>query len=407
MTTDTRAANTRRLPFDGLRVLDVSQGIAGPYCAHLLWQQGADVVKVEPPAGDWARPLGVVSGDLSSVVIAFNGGKRAICVDGAKAEGRGVIARLAADADVIVQNFRPGVAAKLGLDPAAMCASRPDLVYVSISGYGPDGPYADAPATDSVIQADAGLMFANRAADGAPRKIGLFLADMNSGLYAAQAAAAALYRRATGGGGEHVEVSLFDTCAATLVGNLVEDAMDPSRATRPARPVSSPNGTYAAADGAINVVALDDAQFERVCRAIGRTEWLADPRFANAAIRLANREQMEPLMAEALRTRPVADWVDRFREAGVLHAPVRTYAQLPAHPQARHAGPFEPIEQPGLGTLAWAGHPARAMRRPIEPVPHLGEHTLEVLERAGFSGAERAALLAGGAVVQRDRTTAA
>ena len=186
MSTET-PRRTRRLPFDGLRVLDVSQGIAGPYCAHLLWQQGADVVKVEPPAGDWARPLGVVSGDLSSVVIAFNGGKRAICVDGAKAEGRGVIARLAADADVIVQNFRPGVAAKLGLDPAAMCASRPDLVYVSISGYGPDGPYADAPATDSVIQADAGLMFANRAADGAPRKIGLFLADMNSGLYAAQA----------------------------------------------------------------------------------------------------------------------------------------------------------------------------------------------------------------------------
>jgi len=393
-------ASARGLPFAGLRVLDVSQGISGPYCAHLLWQQGAEVVKVEPPAGDWARPIGVVRGDLSSVTIAFNGGKRAICIDAAREAGRRVLQRLAGAADVIVQNFRPGIAARLGLDPVALRAAHPELVYVSISGYGPDGPYASAPATDSVVQADAGLMFANRGADGAPRKIGLYLADMNAGLYAAQAAGAALYRCATVGGGDHIEVNLFDTCLATLVGNVVEHSMAPERAARPVLPVSSPNGTYAASDGSINVVALDDTQFERVCRALDRPQWLADPRFATAPARMANRPVLEGLVAEVFASGTVADWTERLRRFDVLHAPVRDIEQCIAHPQAVHLGTFESIEQPGIGAIAWTGHPAHAMRRPIEPVPHVGEHTLAVLANAGFTESECTDLLASGVVVQ-------
>ena len=209
-----------------------------------------------------------------------------------------------------------------------------------------------------------------------------------------------MYRAATGGGGEHVEVNLFDTCLATLVGNVVEHAMAPERASRPVLPVSSPNGTYAASDGAINLVALDDTQFERVCGALDRPSWLADPRFATATARLEHRPVLEALVADLIATGSVAYWTERLRRFDVLHAPVRDIAQCIAHPQAVHRGTFEAIEQPGVGAIAWTGHPARRLRRPIEPVPHVGEHTVAVLARAGFTEAERTELLASGIVVQ-------
>src|SRR5690606_9228373 len=150
------------LPFSGLRVLDISQGIAGPYCAQILWQQGAEVIKVEPPQGDWGRHVGVARGGHSALSISYNAGKQGICIDARQPAGKKLLRRLALQADVIVQNFRPGVAERLGVGYDALAADKPDLVYVSISGYGMDGPYAQAPASDSVMQADTGLMFANQ-----------------------------------------------------------------------------------------------------------------------------------------------------------------------------------------------------------------------------------------------------
>lgn len=182
------------LPFSGLRILDISQGIAGPYCAHILWQQGADVIKVDPPAGDWGRHVGVVRGEHSALSIAYNAGKRGVCIDAATDAGKALLFDLALRADIVVQNFRPQVAERLGVGYAALSARNPALVYVSISGYGAHGPYADHPASDSVMQADSGLMHTNRMADGSPRRIGMLLADAATGLYAAQAAAAALCR---------------------------------------------------------------------------------------------------------------------------------------------------------------------------------------------------------------------
>ena len=202
------------LPYTGLRVLDISQGIAGPYCAHILWQQGADVIKVEPPAGDWIRHVGVTKGGHSAYGIQHSAGKKALALDARTEEGKNILFDMAMQADVIVQNFRPGVAQRLGVGYETLSSLKPDLVYVSISGYGPDGPYADAPATDSVMQSDSGLMFSNQDEHGTPRRIGLLAADVMTGLYAAQGAATALYQRLARKQGTHVEVSLFEACAS-------------------------------------------------------------------------------------------------------------------------------------------------------------------------------------------------
>lgn len=376
------AASDPDLPFAGLRVLDISQGIAGPYCAHILWQQGADIVKVEPPAGDWGRKVGVVRGDTSALAIAYNAGKRSACIDATTAGGKEVLLGLALQADIVVQNFRPQVADRLGVGYAALAERRPELVYVSISGYGPDGPYADYPASDSVMQADSGLMFANRGADGVPRRIGMLLADAATGLYAAQACAAALCRRFRNGRGAHVELNLFDACCALLANNLMEHAIGGPAV---AGPVSAPNGVYASRDGSVTLLALNDAQFARLSRALGHTDWLDDARFADNAARMAHAALLNELVAQVIATRTTAQWQEILSRHDVLHAPVRGYDDVLAHPQAAHRQSIQSIAQPGLGPLPFAGIPAQGMRRDAGPAPANGEHTVQLLQEAGFS----------------------
>ncbi|PLP99507.1 LysR family transcriptional regulator [Cupriavidus pauculus] len=370
------------LPFAGLRVLDISQGIAGPYCAHILWQQGAEIVKVEPPAGDWGRKVGVVHGDTSALSIAYNAGKRSICLDATTDVGKELLLDLALQADVVVQNFRPQVAERLGVGHAALAAQRPELVYVSISGYGPDGPYADYPASDSVMQADTGLMFANRGVDGTPRRIGMLLADAATGLYAAQACAAALCRRYRTGRGSHVELNLFDACCALQANNLLEYAIAGPAA---AGPVSAPNGVYATRDGSVTLLALNDAQFAKLCHALDRVDWLDDPRFGGNASRMEHAALLNQQVARIIATRSTAEWQERLSGHDVLHAPVRSYADVLQHPQASHRHTFQTIEQPGLGPLPFAGIPAAGMRRPAGPAPDNGEHTVQLLQEAGFT----------------------
>lgn len=369
------------LPFAGLRVLDISQGIAGPYCAHILWQQGAEIVKVEPPAGDWGRKVGVVHGDTSALSIAYNAGKRSICVDATTDQGKDVLLKLALQADVVVQNFRPQVAERLGVGHAALAAQRPELVYVSISGYGPDGPYADYPASDSVMQADAGFMFANRGVDGMPRRIGMLLADAATGLYAAQACAAALCRRYRKGTGSHVELNLFEACCALQANNLLEFAIAGPAA---AGPVSAPNGVFATCDGSVTLLALNDAQFAKLCHALGRDDWLNDPRFGGNASRMEHAALLNRQVAQVIATRTTAEWQEQLSRYDVLHAPVRSYADVLGHPQALHRQTFQTIDQPGLGPLPFAGIPASGMRRAAGPAPENGEHTVQLLKEAGF-----------------------
>ncbi|MCD0505913.1 CaiB/BaiF CoA transferase family protein [Bordetella petrii] len=391
------------LPFHGLRVLDISQGIAGPYCAQILWQQGADVVKVEPPAGDWGRHVGVLHGAHSALSIAYNVGKRGLCLDARHPRGRAVLGHLAQQADVLIQNFRPGVAARLGVDYAELARANPELVYVSISGYGQDGPFADAPASDSVMQADSGLMYANQAPDGEPRRIGLLMADIATALYAAQATSAALYRQARGGGGAHVELSLFQACAALQVNDILAHSLAGGRA---GGPVSAPNGVFDTADGRLSVLALNNDQFARLCRALDRPQWLDDPAYADNGSRMARRDALHREIAAQLRGQPTDYWVERLAREDVLHARVRDYDGLAAHPQARHLGLMDELMQPGTAPLPYPRAPGLGGHRALAEAPAIGQHTRQVLADWGLADDDIGALLREGVARQAQETQA-
>lgn len=392
------------LPYTGLRILDISQGIAGPYCAHILWQQGADVTKVEPPSGDWGRFVGVVRGEHSALSVQYNAGKRSIAIDGKVQAGRALLRQLALQSDIVVQNFRPGVAERMGLGYVELAALKPDLLYVSISGYGPDGPYADAPASDSVMQADSGLMVTNQDQHGAPRRIGMLMADVATGLYAAQAASAALYQRLARGAGSHVEVSLFEACASLQGINFLEHAM---AGQRPFGAVSAPNGVFETADGQLTLLALNNDQFARVCRALGQEAWLTDTRFADNTCRMAHAEFLHAAINTLLKLQPTAFWMAQLQAHDVLHAPVRGYDAVMAHPQASHVQMFQPLAQPGLGSsfaalspLPYLGLPATPFRRKVGAAPRIGEHSVQILVDAGFDAEHIEQWTAAGVVCQ-------
>lgn len=385
------------LPYEGLRVLDISQGIAGPYCAHILWQQGADVIKVEPPAGDWIRFVGVTSGKQSALSIQFNAGKKGLALDARTDSGKKILRDLALQADVIVQNFRPGVADRMGVGYDELSKLKPDLVYVSVSGYGPDGPYADAPATDSVMQADSGLMFSNQDENGVPRRFGVLAADVVTGMYASQGAATALYQRLARKLGTHVQVSLFEACAAFQAPCFIEEAMAGKRRFGA---VSAPNAVFTTADGAISIVVLNDDQFGRLCRALDRQDWMTDPRFADNPQRFAHREILHESLRDLTRTNTTQFWSDLFKKHDVLHAPVRDYQGVLNHPQALHLNMTQYLEQSGIGRLPYIGLPTHPHHRPVESAPVIGEHSERVLREAGVTEDQIQKLIQTGVVLQ-------
>lgn len=385
------------LPYQGLRVLDISQGIAGPYCAHILWQQGADVIKVEPPAGDWIRFVGVTSGKQSALSIQFNAGKKGLALDARTEDGKKILRDLAMQADVIVQNFRPGVADRMGVGYDALSKLKPELVYVSVSGYGPDGPYADAPATDSVMQADSGLMFSNQDDQGVPRRFGVLAADIVTGMYAAQGAATALYQRLARRVGTHVQVSLFEACAAFQAPCFIEEAMAGKRRFGA---VSAPNAVFATSDGAISIVVLNDDQFAKLCRALDRPNWLTDSRFTDNSQRMAHRDILHDALRELTRTNTTQHWSELFKKHDVLHAPVRDYQGVLNHPQSLHLNMTQYLEQGGIGTLPYIGLPTHPYRRPVESAPVIGEHSEHILQHAGLSDEMVRTLIQKGVVLQ-------
>lgn len=388
-------------PLAHYRVLDLSQGVAGPYCTHLLSRQGAEVIKVDPPEGDWARHVGISRNGHSSLSATYNAGKRSIAVDARQAQGRALLLRLAREADIVVQNFRPQVVQRMGVDYDSLRAAGLDPVYVSISGYGPTGPYADRPATDSVMQADTGLMTSNRDVQGQPQRVGLLLADIAAGVYAAHACTAALLGKARSGRGRHVELNLFEVCCALQYTVLAEDTL---RGGLPAEGVSAPNGVFATADGFITVLALNNDQFERLCRALDLPHWLQDARFASNAGRMAHRHILHAGLQALLAQQPRAHWEQRLAAQGALHAGVRTLADVVAHPQAVHRASFATLAQPGFGPLLYAASPwpadAAACGASLGAAPRTGEHTRQILAEAGCTPQEMEQWMASGVVHQ-------
>ncbi|MET0517546.1 MAG: CoA transferase [Burkholderiaceae bacterium] len=394
-------------PLAGVRVLELSQIMAGPSCGLMLADMGADVVKVERfPGGDDARGYRR-PGDsgLAPSFLMLNRGKRSVALDIRQAAGRQALLQMVLQADVLTENFRPGVMERLGLGPAALAEVNPALVYCSISGYGPTGPLAGKGGFDLIAQAFAGLISVTGEPGRAPVKPGNSVADINAGLLAAFGVLAAYVQRLKTGCGSHVQTSLLQAAmqqtywfaAAYFSQGIVAKPMGT------AHPLIAPYQTFECADGAIALGGANQANWERIAQVLGHAEWLQDARFASAAERLRNRVELAALMTGELRRRPVAEWLACFDAAGVPAGPVNDIGQALEHEQARAVGMVVDAAHPDGGTTRALGSPVQVgptAFAALSPAPRVGEHTRELLLEAGLSRADVDALLHAGIAFQ-------
>jgi crotonobetainyl-CoA:carnitine CoA-transferase CaiB-like acyl-CoA transferase len=371
------------LPLAGIRVIEVAQNLAGPYCAQILGQLGADVVKIERPQGGddtrgWGPPFLEEAG---SSYHAVNLGKRSVALDMKNAPELERLRALIDGADVLVQNLRPGSMEALGLDPPALLKKNPKLIYCSLWALGSVGPLKDHPGFDPMVQAFSGLMMMSGEPGGPPVRIGTQLLDHGTGMWAAIGVLAALLRRAATGRGGVVDTSLFETALGWWTIHYASYAL--SGEVPPRHPTGSPKlivfQGFEASNGPIVIAAGNDRLFAKLAVALGRDDWARDPRFARNAGRYEHREEILAEVARIVATRSKGEWIDRFEAAGVPCAPVNTLPEMLAEPQTEAVGMLQPV--PGLD-LRLMGLPLMldGARPPIRRrAPRLGEHTREVL----------------------------
>ncbi|XDZ69994.1 CaiB/BaiF CoA transferase family protein [Alphaproteobacteria bacterium LSUCC0744] len=389
--------------FDGLLVVEFAQGVAAPYCGLLLGRNGASVIKVEPQgSGDWCRSLGLRKGDFSAESIVLNRGKKSLALDMKSPDGRAAAFKLAAKADVIIENYRPNVTKRLGIDYAAVAAVNPNVVYASVTGFGPTGPKSLMPATDTVMQGYTGLMSINRDQAGLPRRINMLAIDYSTGLYLSQAVFAGLYRRVTTGRGCHIQTSLLESAMAFQEARLVAQKFEGSAV----QPVGAPVGTFATADGYLSLNARRDPHFTALCQHLGTNEWLDNPRFNSAEARLDNAAEINNLVAPHIMQRPTAHWVDVLSKADILNAPVHNYDDLFDDPQIAETEAIGWVEIEEFGQLPAARiaglSPASLSDHAAMTPPRLGQGGRAALLAAGFSDDEISQLASSGAAVFND-----
>ena len=376
-------------PLEGVRVLDLSRVLAGPWATQLLADLGADVIKVERPgAGDDTRHWGppwLEHGDekVAAYFLAANRGKRSVAIDFATEEGAALVRRMAADADVVVENFKVGGLRKFGLDAASLRAANPRLIYASITGFGQDGPYAARAGYDYIIQGMGGLMSLTGLPDGepggGPMRVGVAVADLFTGMYTASAILASLYRRQQTGEGATIDMALLDTQLAMLANqasNALVSGMDPLRQGA-GHPNIVPYQPFSASDQPIIIAVGNDRQFARLAAILGHPEWADDERFKTNAARVATRGELVPMIAGIIATKPVLEWLEQLEAAGIPAGPINTISQALADPQAVHRGARLNIGGGALGEVPMVGSPIRLDGERADatlPPPALGEH---------------------------------
>lgn len=388
---------------DGMVVLDVTQVMAGPYCAMLLCDMGARVIKVEPPAGDSTRAMAGARGSDSAAFNAVNRGKLGIVLDLQQPAGRDALRRLARSADVLIENYRPGVMARLGLDYGTIAADNPRIVYASISGYGQTGPAASKGGFDLVAQGASGIMSVTGEPNRPPVKVGLPLTDLGAGLFALSAILAAIHWRSSSGRGQHIDTSLLEAGIALSVWEATEffAGQGVPGPLGSAHRMSAPYQAIRCADGYITIGAANDRTFGRLAATLGHPEWTTDSRFASDAQRVKHRVDLAGLIEEVTATAGTRVWLERFEQAAIPCGPIYNYAQVFADPQVVSREMAVEVDHPGLGRLRTLGTPIKMSATPLNPrrrAPLLGEHTQEVLLAAGFSEREVDELRAGGAI---------
>jgi formyl-CoA transferase len=387
------------LPLHDIRVLDLTQVMAGPFCTMLLADLGADVIKVEPPGkGDLSRSMGGARlrgrGADHAPFLALNRNKRSIVLDLKSAAARSTFLRLAKSADVIVESFRPGVVRRLGIDYASVTKVQPGIVYASISGFGQTGPYADRPGFDLIAQGMAGIMSVTGEPDGEPVKSGVPIADLAAGLYAALGIQAALLARQENGMGQFIETSLFEAALGLSVWEATEffATGKPPQALGSAHRLNAPYQAFRTADGHINVAALTPGQWRDLCSCLERDDLASDPRFADNAARMSNRSALVSELESSFVRLPTGEWVERLSAANVPAGPIHDYAEVfdDAHTRERHM--IEEIDHPVEGRVRTLGFPLKMHGSPLSvrrPPPLLGEHTAEILAEMEKSTGKR------------------
>lgn len=379
------------LPLDGVKVLDISRVLTGPFCTMLLGDLGADVIKIEIPGkGDETREWGppFVEGE-SSYYLSINRNKRSLTLDLKSPKGREILLKLASKCDVIIENFLPGTVERLGIDYKAVRQVNPEIIYCSISGFGQDGPFKSVPAYDLMMQGMGGLMSITGEQNGDPVRIGVALIDIGAGMYAALGIISALMVKKETGKGQYVDVSLMDTETSWLTymaTNYFATGKDPVRMGS-AHPTIVPYQAYAAKDQHFVLAVGNDAIWQRFCDAVGLTV-TNDPRFATNSMRVKNREILNQILHELFKQKNAHEWIDLLQAARVPCGLVNSISQVVNHPQTQHRQMIVEMEHPKAGKIKVLGNPIKLSRTPpqykLHP-PLLGQHSEEILKELGFT----------------------
>jgi crotonobetainyl-CoA:carnitine CoA-transferase CaiB-like acyl-CoA transferase len=388
---------------DGIRVLDVTQVMAGPYCSMMLADLGAMVVKVEPPTGDSTRQMPGAAGNDTPAFNAVNRGKRSIVLNLKTAEARGVFVRLARSSDIVIENYRPGVMTALGLDYAALSAVNPRLIYASISGYGQTGPQRNKGGFDLIAQGVAGIMSVTGEPGGPPGKAGVPITDLGAGLFALVGILAALRHRERTGVGQQVDTSLVDAGVALSVWEATQyfSGAGVPAAMGSAHRMNAPYQAIRCADGYITLGAANERLFRRLADVLGHSEWAADEAFADNARRVRNHQALAERIEAITVAKPRAHWLALLDANEIPCGPINDYAQVFDDPQVQAREMVVETDHPSLGHLRTLGSPIKMSATPpnvSRRAPQLGEHTDEVLVEAGFSDVEITALREAGAI---------
>jgi len=390
-------------PLAGLRVVDLTQAMAAPFCTMNLADMGADVIKVEPPTGEDMRRGSVGRNGHSGTFVTINRSKRGITVDLKQPAGVEIVHRLVRTADVFVQNYRPGAAARLGVDYDTLAALNPRLIYCSISGFGSTGPYASRGGYDLIAQGMSGIISVTGDEDGPPAKAGVPVSDLAAGLFGAYGILCALEHRERTGHGQFVDTSLLEAALALTAWEATE-YWTTGRTPGPmgsAHRLAAPYQALRAADGWFTVGANNERLFQALCAALGRPDLAADPRFVSGHARMAGREALAAEIEKTTGAAPREHWLTRLEAAGVPAGPINTYAEALADPQALARDMIVDLEHPGAGPIKALGVPVKLSDTPgavDRAAPVLGQDNASVLTELGYSEAEQRALRAQGVV---------
>ncbi len=373
-------------PYEGIKIVDMSQGIAGPYCAMLLAQHGADVIKVEPHQGDWSRMLGTPTNDHTEFSFVANMGKRSLAIDLKSQEAPKIIDALVEDADVFLEGFRPGVIDRLGFGHERLMTLKPGLIYVSISGFGQTGSLRDKPAMDPVLQAFSGFMLDNAGQDGTPHRANTVINDMSTALYAFQAVAPSLYVKRDGAPGRYFDISLM--CGAACLNAIRIMAASRGELSRVAR--TAPSGIFRCTDGWLQLVIMQDRDFDALCDTLCLEDLKADESLRGNEARLARADELVERVSVIMLTKPAAHWRELFTDAGLQNEMLQNYRQFLEHPQVIETELFSSIDLPGLAKPLPIPNPPGIPKildgTPAGTSPVTGQHSDEILIELGYNG---------------------